>query len=107
MAQDDEDGSGTGNVRSNSRYSLPAIEAYTQRIGAEQVSIRKFVIRDEVRDGYHVDQYVIKLDADGEVKITARDRRDVPEDLIPSKAEQQAIRDAVSAATGTNAWPTS
>jgi hypothetical protein len=79
-----------------------ALADYTHRIGAERRNFRRYVIKEQQRELYHYDRYIITI-ADGEVKIRDVQGKEIPEGLAPTELEQEAIHAACSGAD----WPTS
>jgi hypothetical protein len=81
--------------------SLPALAAYITRVTAEQRNFRRYVIREQERDLYHHDKYVISIAEDGEITVREGRGGEVPEDKLPKPEEQEAIK----AECATAKWP--
>ncbi|MCI0551087.1 MAG: hypothetical protein L0287_09030, partial [Anaerolineae bacterium] len=65
---------------------IPALAAYIDRIGAEQMNFRRFMIKEH-RGQYYVEKFIIKLEPDGSINA--------PENYQPTEDEASAIRLAV------------
>lgn len=81
--------------------SFPALRDYAERIGAEQRNFRRYVIREQERELYHYDKYLISLAADGEVSVREARGGEVPDEIKPTEAEQIAIKEGCASAN----WP--
>lgn len=68
--------------------TLPALAAYIDRIGAEQLNIRRFMVKQYVGK-YYVERVLIKIENDG--TITCSDK-----DYAPTKEEAEAIKASIS-----------
>lgn len=82
-----------------SEYDLPNLGAYIRRIGAERKNWRRYVIREQIRDLYHYDKYVISISQDGDVDVREGRGGKVPDEKKPTPEEQAAIKVEWTAAT--------
>jgi hypothetical protein len=74
---------------------LPALEAYADRIGAEQINFRKYMVKEYNHDrNYYTEKAIIRIGIDGSVTVT-------DPSLEPTEDEATAIRTAVLTAN----WP--
>src|SRR5262249_25891081 len=78
-----------------------ALADYAARVGAERRNFRRYVIREQQRELYHFDRYIITI-TDGEVTVRDAQGGEVPEVIEPTEQECAAIR---TACTGAD-WPT-
>jgi hypothetical protein len=78
---------------------IPALAAYIDRVGAEQLNFRRFMIRD-YRGNYYVERTLIRLLADGTISCSRREHD-------PTDAEREAIKAAVIKEKWPTAAPTS
>ncbi|MEJ2375224.1 MAG: DUF5906 domain-containing protein [Pseudolabrys sp.] len=80
---------------------LPGLAAYIGRIGAEQRHFRRYVIREQDRDLYHHDKYVITIAKDGEIDVREARGGKIPDEKLPTETEQAAIKADCASAK----WP--
>ena len=80
-----------------------AIERYMARIGAEQRNFRRWVVKEEGRDGYHRDAITITLSADEGVEIHAAYGVKPAKEISPTESEKRAIFKEIKSAN----WPAS
>lgn len=64
---------------------FPALAAYIDRIGAEQLTFRSFMVKEYRANSYYIERCLIKVQADGEVVISNKD-------FQPTKEEREAIK---------------
>lgn len=68
--------------------SIPALAAYLDRIGAEELNFRRWMVKDYTDNHYYRERCTIRLNADGTVSASHKD-------YLPTKDEAAAIKDAV------------
>lgn len=73
---------------------IPPLAAYIDRIGAEQLNFRRFIVRTFKGDHYYVERCLIRLGADGEVTVANKE-------FAPTKEEAAAIKGALLSVS----WP--
>ena len=66
--------------------SIPPLAVYIDRIGAEQLNFRRFMVKEH-RGNYYTERAIIKLEPDGTVEA--------PEEYAPTDVEADAIRIAL------------
>src|SRR3954465_11260088 len=71
-----------------------ALKDYAERVGAERRNFRRYVIREVARDRYHIDRYVISIEAEGEVKVREAHGGEVPDEIKPTDEERAKIKEA-------------
>jgi hypothetical protein len=71
---------------------LAALTAYLDRIKAEQRNFRRYVVKEQTRSRYFHDKYIVTLDGDGDLTVREARGGEVPEETLPTKAEQEAIK---------------
>jgi hypothetical protein len=69
-----------------------ALKDYAQRVGAVRRNFRRYVIRENRRDLYHFEHYIISIAIDGTVTVREAHGGEVPEEIKPTTDEQQAIK---------------
>src|SRR5258708_16684840 len=68
-------------------YKLyPALASYIDRIGAEQLNFRRFMVKEH-RGAYYLEKAVIRIAADGSIKCTTIDHAPTDEERVAIKAE--------------------
>ena len=72
--------------------TIPALKEYIERIGAEQINFRRFVV-SERRGGYKADRITIKVEPDGTITVWAKEKG-TTKDFEPTEVEQAAIKAA-------------
>jgi hypothetical protein len=73
--------------------TIPPLAAYIDRVGAEQLNFRRFLIKDVKGDShYYTERCVIKIEPDG--KISCSDKN-----YAPNEDEAEAIRFALASAS--------
>src|SRR5688572_17915481 len=75
--------------------SIPALAKFIDRIGAEQLNFRRFMVKEH-RGKYYTEKCVITLKKNGEMHITNKE-------YAPSKEEKEHIKGALMEAD----WPKS
>lgn len=73
---------------------VPALAAYVDRIGAEQLNFRRFIVKEH-RDKYYIERSIIRIRADGTIYATKKEH-------APTDEEAAAIKEAVLR----EKWPT-
>ena len=73
--------------------SLPALAAYIDRVGAVMLNYRKYMVREQLGNGYYREIAVIKVDDEGIIYCSAKD-------LGPTKKELEAIQAEMVEAIG-------
>jgi hypothetical protein len=79
-----------------------ALADYARRVGAERRNFRRYIIKEQERELYHFDRYIITI-TDGEVKVRDARGDDVPDDIEPTDEEREQIKAACTSAN----WPCS
>jgi hypothetical protein len=67
--------------------SIPALAAYIDRIGAEQLNFRRFMVKEH-KGHYYRERSLITIRADGEIRCSNKEH-------APTKEEAEAIKDAI------------
>jgi hypothetical protein len=75
--------------------TIPALANYIDRIGAEQLNFKRFMVKEH-KGKYYTEKCLIKIEADGELYVSKAEYR-------PSKEEKEQIKGALMAAV----WPKS
>jgi hypothetical protein len=73
--------------------ATPALDAYAERIGAEKLNFRRYIVKEQ-RGSYYIERGLVRLGADGSIRVSKKD-------LEPTKAEADAIALEIAASD----WP--
>ena len=75
--------------------TIPALANYIDRIKAEQLNFKRFIIR-EYRGNYYTEKCLIRIDKNGDIKCSNKE-------YAPTKEEKDQIKGAITSIQ----WPTS
>jgi hypothetical protein len=78
--------------------TLPALAAYIDRVGAEQRSFRRFVIKQEGREHYHYDAVIIEITKERKIKCSDEEHGPTPKEEKAIEAELKNVEFPVSIA---------
>ena len=67
--------------------TIPALCAYIERIGADELNFRRYMVR-EWKGSYYAERVLIRIDKDGNIKCSDKD-------YAPTKEEEAAIKAAM------------
>ena len=72
-------------------HRFPALAAYIDRIGAEQLNFRRFMVKEFKGDSYYTEKVLITIMHDFSLEVT-------DEKYMPSEEEAAAIKEALKEA---------
>ena len=67
---------------------IPALAAYIDRIGAEELNFKRFMVKDYQGDHYYKERCIIKIEPNGDIKVTNKE-------YAPTDDEAKAIKDSL------------
>jgi hypothetical protein len=78
---------------------IPALAAYLKRIGAEEVSFRRFAVQEDHGDRYPSSK-VIKIDVDGNLHAECEEHAPTPEEAKAIREEFLKIKEKLPTSIG-------
>lgn len=70
---------------------IPALAAYIDRIGAEELNFKRFMVKEYKDNHYYKERCIIRIDSDGSIHVNNKD-------YAPTDDEAKAIREALQQA---------
>lgn len=67
---------------------IPALAAYIDRIGAEELNFKRFMVKDYQGNHYYKERCVIKIEPNGDIKVTNKN-------YAPTEDEAKAIKESL------------